>query len=146
MKRLILVLSVLFFAVTGVMAQHDGRPPRGDRSAEHAQIASLKVAFITERLALTTAESEKFWPMYNQYWESNVSIARAKRQLSRKIEKETATKTDLDALVKLQKEEVELMERYAKLFGTALPVDKVAKFFVEQENFKSVLMRRAMQK
>lgn len=146
MKRLILMLAVLFFAVGGLMAQSDRPQQRGDRSAQHAQIASQKVAFITEKLALTPTESEKFWPMYNQYWESNMSLARAKRQLSRKIEKETATKSDLDALIKLQKEEVELMERYAKLFETALPVDKVAKFFVEQENFKSVLMRRAMQK
>ena len=28
---------------------------------------ALKIAFITQRLDLTSAEAEKFWPIYNEY-------------------------------------------------------------------------------
>ena len=31
------------------------------------RIRALKVAFITDKLKLTPEESEKFWPVYNQY-------------------------------------------------------------------------------
>jgi hypothetical protein len=31
------------------------------------KIQALKIAFITQKLKLTPAEAEKFWPVYNQY-------------------------------------------------------------------------------
>lgn len=36
-------------------------------SDKREKIKSLKVAFITERLALTETEAQKFWPIYNAY-------------------------------------------------------------------------------
>ena len=36
-------------------------------SDKREKIKSLKIAFITERLALTEAEAQKFWPIYNAY-------------------------------------------------------------------------------
>lgn len=36
-------------------------------SDKKEKIKSLKVAFITERLALTETEAQKFWPIYNAY-------------------------------------------------------------------------------
>ena len=37
----------------------------GTKSAKKLQ--ALKIAFITQKLQLTSAEAEKFWPVYNQY-------------------------------------------------------------------------------
>lgn len=36
-------------------------------SDKREKIKFLKVAFITERLALTETEAQKFWPIYNAY-------------------------------------------------------------------------------
>lgn len=140
-------LFIALFAVIslGVFAQGPG-DGRSNRKEEHDQIAAQKVAYITEKLSLTPVESEKFWPLYNQYWAMNLDLARAKRKTYRKIAEGVSTQLDMDALVKLSREEVELMDRYSKLFATVLPIDKVAKFFVEQENFKGVLMRRFIKK
>lgn len=33
----------------------------------HEKIKALKTAYITEKLALTSTEAEKFWPIYNNY-------------------------------------------------------------------------------
>ncbi|WP_051908123.1 hypothetical protein [Flavimarina sp. Hel_I_48] len=34
---------------------------------KHERIKALKVSFITEKMELTPAEAEKFWPIYNTY-------------------------------------------------------------------------------
>ena len=45
---------------SGIKAQ-DGDKTRAEK------IEALKIAFITQKLQLTTDEAQKFWPVYNQY-------------------------------------------------------------------------------
>ena len=54
MKKL---LFILLFSIIGVQAQE----------RKHEKIKSLKTAYITEKLALSSSEAEKFWPIYNNY-------------------------------------------------------------------------------
>ncbi len=51
---LILMLSAMTIPVCAQKGRHD-------------RIKALKIAFITERLSLTSKEAEKFWPIYNAY-------------------------------------------------------------------------------
>lgn len=45
--------------------QGGGRGPgKGGRGANKEKIEMFKIQFITEKLALTTAEAELFWPVY----------------------------------------------------------------------------------
>lgn len=63
-------LLILFLLITtGLFAQTD----------KHAKIKALKVAHLTERLALTTAEAEKFWPVYNAYEDKMHDLWKTKR-------------------------------------------------------------------
>jgi hypothetical protein len=41
-----------------------GLPGRGSKGAMKEKIEMFKVQFITKKLALTTAEAEAFWPVY----------------------------------------------------------------------------------
>lgn len=63
MKKLILIISILGISAGTLYAQDD--IPEGGPGAE--RIHAAKVAYITDRLKLTPTESEKFWPLYNQY-------------------------------------------------------------------------------
>lgn len=138
MKRTI--ISLMFtFLVIGAWAQGGG-----DRHRGHEQLEAQKVAYITEKLSMTPTESEKFWPIYNQYWTQRRSVARAKRDLHKQIEAQIATQTQIASLVRLQREEADVIERYAKMFETVLSVDKTAKFFVAEESFKGYLIRRSV--
>ena len=42
------------------------------------EIDALKVAFITNNLALTTSEAEKFWPVYNAFEDKQFEIKHQK--------------------------------------------------------------------
>ncbi|ETN95974.1 hypothetical protein SAMN04487906_0661 [Zhouia amylolytica] len=59
MKKLFTLFAICFF-VSVLQAQE----------SKHEKIKALKVAFITEKLALTTQEAESFWPIYNSYDET----------------------------------------------------------------------------
>ncbi len=60
MKKYLLLLIAIFGSLSFVFAQN----ANGQRSEK---IRALKDAFITQKLQLTPAEAEKFWPVYNQY-------------------------------------------------------------------------------
>jgi len=55
---LILVLSI---SISATVFSQDGDAHKSER------VESFKIAYITNKLELTPQESEKFWPVYNQY-------------------------------------------------------------------------------
>ena len=156
MNRVIKTACVAFVvcaAVYGTQAQDQPETrvgvPNGPGREQREWIESQKVAFITDRLELTPAESEKFWPLYKQYWAQELSLAHAKRKLYDRMAETTdavAAEADVAALVALERQRAELIERYAKVFAAALPWPKVSRFFVEQENFKGYLLRNHVRK
>ena len=45
-----------------------------DYKEKREKVKALKVAFITEKLELTSEEAQKFWPLYNAYDESKSEL------------------------------------------------------------------------
>ncbi len=67
MKRFYYTLLVLvFFCSITTRAQDD----------RHSKIKALKIAYITDKLSLSTAEAQKFWPIYNEYEETISQLRR----------------------------------------------------------------------
>lgn len=146
-----LALGVLVLSVSA-------QPPKGEgpdfgqmRGKERREwVEAQKVAFITDRLELTPTESEKFWPLYRQYWAEELALAHEKRRLFARMSDGSLTavvaESDLASLVGMERKRAALMERYGKIFAGVLPWQKVARFFVEQENFKGYLLRNHVRK
>ena len=53
------LLFIMLFCAIGIQAQE----------GKHEKIKTLKTAYITDKLELTSSEAEKFWPIYNNYAE-----------------------------------------------------------------------------
>ncbi|OUS21226.1 hypothetical protein A9Q93_01225 [Nonlabens dokdonensis] len=66
-------------------------PDDGDRKSRKEemrnQIKSLLIAHVTKELELTTAEAQKFWPLYNEIKEERDRLERQKKVLIKKVEK-----------------------------------------------------------
>lgn len=136
MKKILTTFLLLCTAVIMLYGQNKGHEQRMQ------EIQSMKIAFMTDFLKLTPAESEKFWPIYNKYWSERMEIAHAKRELYRKIEQEIATESQLSQLCKLSTNETKLIDKYSSEIAKVLNVDKAAKTFVADEKFKSTLLKR----
>lgn len=59
MKTFYSTILVMLFLVISIKAQ--------DKNESREKIKALKVAYLTEQLALTSSEAEKFWPIYNAF-------------------------------------------------------------------------------
>ena len=63
MKK-ILIISMILFSFTGaVFAQ----VPQEAVSKQQEKLQSLYVAYITQKLELTSAEAQEFWPVHNDF-------------------------------------------------------------------------------
>lgn len=141
MKKVLMLLCILFCtgSVTELLAQTD----RQSRKLHMEQVQSLKIAYMTDALKLTPQESEKFWPLYNQFWHERGKLSHEKRRLFRKIESAVATQNDMAEVVKIMKQEATLIENSFEQYSKVLPMDKAVKVVVVEENFKNVLFKKA---
>ncbi|MEY8848827.1 sensor of ECF-type sigma factor [Psychroserpens sp. XS_ASV72] len=63
------IITILFFVLSlSTFGQPEGRMKE--------RIKSQKIAFITEKLSLTSEEAEKFWPIYNAFEETTEEVRR----------------------------------------------------------------------
>ena len=92
------------------------------------KIKALKVSFITERLDLTQAEAQKFWPIYNAFDDNYVRIKYHEiRGIHREVKDNVDTLTDekakellnklMEAESRLYKEDVALIDQLKKIIS-----------------------------
>ncbi|WP_072316161.1 hypothetical protein [Sinomicrobium oceani] len=58
--------KILCFSLLFMLFSFSGH---AQEKSKKERIKALKVAYITEKLSLTTAEAQKFWPVYNTYYD-----------------------------------------------------------------------------
>ncbi len=114
------------------------------------QIKTLKVAFLTTELDLTTNEAEKFWPIYNSFDDQQFDLRHEKmKPLMKKLNAETLEKmTEKEAtslLAQMQTADEELFILRKKLFtnlkGT-IPAVKILKLRKSEEDFNRKLLQQ----
>jgi len=122
MKRLILIITFFLGSFSFVKAQNDNKEDRGEK------IQALKIAFITQKLELTSDEAQKFWPVYNRY-ETDI------RQVIRD------NKTGGDAIDNEEKV-LNVKKRYRSEFIKVIGQPKTNTLFNSEREFRGVLMRQ----
>lgn len=138
MKKYIII--VLFLCGTMAFAQEEREERKGGK------IDAMRVAFITERLDLTPAEAEKFWPVFNAFHNKEKEIRRSKFKTVRKIENANLTEKEAAlALSEIEKSEIELHENrktfIAKL-KQIIPALKIIKLKKAEDDFNRQLLKR----
>jgi hypothetical protein len=123
--RILIFLAFLFNMSFGV-AQPD-------------KVEALRVAFISKKVELTTSESEKFWPVYNEYNDKLKAVKRNLRQSYRKSP-ETLTEKEAEDLYHLdlqsKQAETDLHKQYGEKIKAIIGVKKLVRLKVAEEEFK----------
>ena len=109
-------------------------------------IKSKKVAFITEQVGLTSQESQKFWPIYNQLEKERNDLMDKKRDLEESTEEKGVKNEDYyrkltHEIVAMHLKEGKLTEEYNAKFLSVLPAEKVVKLYRSERKFRSYLMQ-----
>ncbi len=134
---LVLVLSFLMSIMTFAQ-QNDNK---GDRRKSFEEMKAKRVAYITEKVGLTPAESEKFWPVYNELQEKKITLNReARKEIREKMKsKETLTEADYEKLININVDialkEAQLDKEYLEKYKKILPAEKIYKLQRADKDF-----------
>ena len=140
--KIILLFSAIVLATGFAKAQNQ------DWEARMEKIRAEKVAFLTSKLAMTPAEAEKFWPIYNEMEKQRWEAQKTRRELEHKVSEAEETLSD-NEVVKLTREyagsmkkEGELSISYNEKFLKVLPPKKVLKLYQAENEFRMNMIRR----
>ncbi len=112
------------------------------------ELQAQKVGFFTNKLQMTTKEAQEFWPVYNDYQARKNKIIQDRRSTTRYYmqnfnnlsEKEIEEITG--KYIRLMKEESDLLQTYHEKFKEVLPIRKVMRIYVAEEQYKAFLLRQ----
>ena len=137
MKRILLILSVFLLCAQVSGAQDKGKKDWNDRwKAE-------KIAYLTDAMDLSSAEAEKFWPVYNkcecEKKKSFKAIIEAYKALDEALKSgkgDSEIKNLLDKYLEAQDFGKDIDRKYVAEYRKVLPDKKVAKLYVAEESFR----------
>lgn len=139
----IAALSLVLLMIPSTFGQQGKREASKEKKEK---IEALKISFITTELALTSEESEKFWPIYNEL-ESKIKVEKkAQRSLEKDLKENHSTLTDTEnkmkvlALFDSQQKEITLKREYYSKIGDKIGYTKSTKLLSLEQKFKRELM------
>ena len=121
MKKYILILTLLLGSFSVALAQDN---PTGDDITRQERVKALYVAYVTQQLALTPEEAQKFWPVHTQF---ETELKGVKKDLS-----------ELDR----QQARLDIKKRYQGNFNKIIGTNRCERFFRMDGEFKKKLVER----
>ena len=135
---LLVVAFTLMFGNTEAFAQHN-------RSQDRESIEAAKIAYLTEKMGLTTEQSQKFWPIYNEYEAKRRSLIKAYRSGYRQ-DVDALSEQEADARIEnyftTKEKELELEKEYAARYQKIISTKQLIKLYRAERDFTKLLLKR----
>lgn len=125
MKKFVLLFVFISASFSLVKAQ-------GDKDNRSEKIQALKIAFITQKLELSSDEAQRFWPVYNRY-ETEV----------RQVYKDNKAGGDA---IENEEKVLNVKKKYRTEFIKVIGQPKTTILFNSEREFRGVLMRHLKDK
>ena len=116
------------------------------------KLTAYKIAFFTQRLNLSSAEAEKFWPVYNNYSArkskiqlERVALMRYAMQNEANLSEQELSST-ADKLAQSFADEANLTVAFNGDIKKILPPAKVIRLFQSENQYKQQLLRELNQR
>jgi len=122
MKKYLLILTFLLGGIATAFAQD------GDELTKQERVKALYVAYVTQQLALTPDEAQKFWPLHTQF----------ENELK-------AVKKDLPELEK-QQARLDIKKKYQDGFSKIIGFNRCERLYGMGDAFRKKLLDSRAQK
>ena len=126
-------------------AQEDDMPQIPEERLQ--EIKAQRTAFLTQRLDLSPAEAEKFWPVFNQYDKEQEVVRKELRDMHRGMRKDTEV-SEAEAAAAIDKElaarqkELDIRKKYAAEFKRTIGAVKTMRLGKAERDFNRELLKR----
>ena len=108
------------------------------------RIHSMKIGFITDRLQLSPAQAEHFWPIYNDY-EADLKDMRMKFRKENNLSSRNLTDEEarrhLEDNLELQEAMIDLRKKYKNEFLKVLSPTQLVDLYNAEKDFRLMLMK-----
>ena len=142
----LLSLAVLLLAAAPAAHAQGGLGDGGRRGGQRlAQLENAKIAFITNRVALTQDQAQKFWPIYNEFSGRRRELNRNGRLLRRDVTDgmtDPQIRDNFNQSFTLRQQELNLEKEYFEKFQKAISLRQVAQLFLAERDFTKEVIRR----
>lgn len=162
MKRAIQISVLLFCVLLGssVSYAQPQKPKRSYKNFDQAVaeyhtsieiINSHRVAYLSKRMALTMAEAQVFWPLFNEYNAKVEALRAERRKLVSHYHQYGITYSNEQALefarksIDLQAQVFDVKNQFLQKLTRVLKPQKIAAFFEAEDGFKQYLLRQINQ-
>jgi len=104
------------------------------------KMLSIKIAYITEKIELTSKQSEKFWPVYFELEDKLRAINKQKRNFDNLSDEQL--KEALMQQFKDEKRKIEIKESYINKFLDIISIRQLYNLYKSEKSFKRELIKR----
>lgn len=139
MKKSIYSLLILIFFSQMAFAQGQG-------SFDKEKLKDARIAFITDRLDLSSQQAEKFWPIFNKYSESREANLRKMASLNPRKEEgeisDSQAKTMITERFKLQRQMVADEEKFVQEVSSVISYSQILQLNGIARDFTRMIYQR----
>lgn len=147
------MIVVLLAATVTLNAQGQGQGQgMGQGMGDNEKLTAYKIAFFTQRLDLTPAEAEKFWPLYNDFsarrnklQADRLSLIRYAAQNEANMSNDELSST-ADRLAMSFSDEATMVVTFNADLKKVLPPAKVIRLYQIEHQYKQQLLRELNQR
>lgn len=111
---------------------------------ERERIKTLQIAYITQKVKLTPAQAEKFWPVYNAYEREKLQL---RKEYGEKYLAEHPSSTRMDAReavnanIEFKEQELALLKRYKDELLKTISEEQLAELYKAEAGFRQMLIQ-----
>lgn len=149
-RTILLILLAMSISLSGFGQKLKAKDRLKEKKAE---IEASRIPFYNNYLELTTTESDKFWPLFNEYTNKQKVLRQSHQKSIKTIrnkklaelsneESETLIKSELS----LKQSLLDTEKEYIGKFRAIISVQKVAKLREAEVQFKKDLLQKARDK
>jgi len=150
-KEFYTMMVAMLTAITSLSGQGQGMG-QGQMQSDGERLTAYKIAFFTQRLDLSPAEAEKFWPVYNDYSARRNKLQADRLSLMRYAMQNEANMSDdelsstADKLAKTYSDEANMVVSFNNDLKKVLPPVKVIRLYQIENQYKQQLLRELNQR
>ena len=142
----LLSLAVLLLAAAPAAHAQGAQGGGGRRGGQRlAQLENAKIAFITNRVALTQDQAQKFWPLYNEFSDRRRELNRNGRLLRRDVTdgmNDQQIRENFTQSFAMRQQELNLEKEYFDKFQKVIALRQVAQLFQAERDFTKEVIKR----
>ncbi len=143
MKKLSAILLMLAFFSASAFAQGPPKPLNHDH---HEKIESMRIAFITDKVEISSDQAKVFWPIYNEMQDEMKSVREDFKKLMKAWRKEDLKDSEAKKLLedkfKIEQKKLDIEKKYHSKFLSVLSPVQVGKLYLAEEQFKRELISK----